>query len=203
MKRILSSGPAALMAGLFLAGLILILFLALWLLDWGLDGIGFISLLLRWVHILAGIIWIGMIWFVNFVQLAAVEKADEAGRSALHKLVVPRVALMYRHASHLTVISGALLLVTTGYVLDRWVFLSAVYIPPLRSSLLWIGAAGGLVMWIFVHFMIRPNLQIVLAEQSDAAAQERARGQVRTYARLNLVLAIPVTLAMVAATHLY
>lgn len=203
MQRILSSGPAALTAGLALAGLIVILFLGLWLLDGGLDGIGFISLLLRWVHILGGIIWVGMIWFVNFIQLAAIKEADDAGRAALHKLVVPRVAIMYRHASHLTVVSGILLLMSTGYVLDRWVFLSAVYIPPLRSALLWTGAAGGLVMWMFVHFIIWPNLQIVLGEQADAAAKARARDQVRIYARLNLILAIPVILAMVAATHLY
>lgn len=204
MKRILSSGPAALAAGLALAGLMLVLFAGLWLLNRGLDGIGFISVVLRWVHVLAGIVWVGLIWFVNFILFAAIDEADEAGRGTLLKLVVPRVAHMFRHASHLTVVSGVLLLVSTGYVLDSWVFLSAVYIPPLRSVLLWVGAAAGFAMWIFVHFMIWPSLQIVLGERpADIEVKARAREQVRTYARINLILAIPVTLAMVAAAHLY
>ena len=204
MKSILSSGSTALTAGLALSGLLLILFLGLWLLNGGLDGIGFISLLLRWVHMLGGILWVGMIWFVNFILFKAIDEADEPGRAMLHKVMVPRVAHTFRHASHLTVVSGALLLASTGYVLDRWVFLSAVYIPPLRSALLWSAAAAGLAMWIFVHFIIWPSLQIVLGERpADDAAKARARAQVRTYARINLILAIPVTLAMVAATHLY
>lgn len=204
MKRVLSSGPAALGAGLALAGLMLFLFVGLWLLNWGLDGIGFISVLLRWVHVLGGILWVGMIWFVNFIQFAALDEADAVGRETLHRLVVPRVARVFRHASHLTAVSGVLLLASTGYILDSWVFLSAVYISPLRSALLWSGVAAGLAMWIFVHFVIWPNLQIVLGGRpADDAAKARAREQVRTYARINLVLAIPVTLTMIAATHLY
>src|SRR6185312_6146357 len=113
------------------------LFLGLWLFNWGLDGIGFISLLLRWVHVLGGILWVGMIWFVNFIQFAALDEADDVGRNTLHRLVVPRVAHVFRHASHLTAVSGVLLLASTGYILDSWVFLSAVYISPLRSALLW------------------------------------------------------------------
>jgi uncharacterized membrane protein len=204
MKRILSSGAAALIAGLAVSGVLLTLFLGLWLLNWGLDGIGFVSLVLRWIHVLGGILWVGMIWFVNFTLFKAIDEADAAGRAMLHKVMVPRVAQTFRHASHLTVVSGALLLASTGYVLDRWVFLSAVYIPPLRSALLWSAAAAGIAMWIFVHFIIWPSLQVVLGERpGDDAGKARAREQVRMYARINLILAIPVTLAMVAATHLY
>jgi uncharacterized membrane protein len=204
MNRILSSASAALAAGLAAAGLLLVLLLFLWLLDAGLDGIGFISEVLRWLHVLGGIVWVGLIWFVNLILFAAIDATDDAGRGTLHKVVVPRVAKTFRHASHLTVVSGALLLVSTGYVFDRWVFLSAVYIPALRSVLLWSGAAAGLAMWIFVHVIIWPALQVVLGERpADDAAKARARAQVRAYARINLVLAIPVTLAMVAATHLY
>lgn len=203
MKRILSSGQAALWAGLVLAGLLLIVLAGLWLLNWGLDGIGFVSVVLRWVHVLGGVVWVGLILIVNFVLFAAIDEADEAGRGTLHKLVVPRFAHMIRHTSHLTLVSGLLLLVSTGYILDSWVFLSAVYISPLRSALLWMGAAAALAMWIFVHLMIWPSLRVILGDQpADIEAKARAREQVRTYARVNLVLAIPVTLAMVGAAHL-
>lgn len=204
MNRVLSSTSAALATGLAIAGLMIVLFALFWLLGWGLDGIGFISVLLRWVHILGGILWVGLIWFVNIILFAAIDESDAAGRNALHKAIVPRVAHTFRHASHLTLVSGALLLISTGYVLDRWVFQSAVYIPTLRSLLLWSGVAGGMVMWLLVHFAIWPNLQIVLGERpADEAGIAQARAQVRAYARINLILAFPVTLVMVAAAHLY
>ncbi|HSF02039.1 MAG TPA: hypothetical protein VLA62_03445 [Solirubrobacterales bacterium] len=201
MKSILDSAQGSLVAGLVLVAIVLVLWMGLA----GLDALGFVSFLLRWLHVLGAMVWVGLIFFVNFIQFAALERADEAGRSTLARLVVPKVAASFRHASHLTVLSGLLLLVTSGYLLDRIVFTSAVYIPPLRNILLWGGVAAGLAMWAFVHFLIWPNLRIVLGETTpaDPAAVGRAREQVRTYARLNLVLALPVTFVMVAATHLY
>jgi uncharacterized membrane protein len=198
MNRILTSASASLMAGLAVCALILLISLF----DPSIDWLGFLSFLLRWVHILAGIIWIGMIWFVNFIQFAALDEADDAGRGLLHKLIVPRVAHTFRHAAHLTLASGVLLLISTGYLLDRWVFSSAVYIAPMRSVLLWSGVIAGAAMWGFVQFVIWPNLQIVLGS-GDAAAKAAARQRVRSFARINLVLSIPVTFVMVAATHLY
>lgn len=198
MNRILASASTSLMAGLAVCALILIVSLF----DSSLDWLGFISFLLRWVHILGGIIWIGMIWFVNFIQFAALDEADDAGRGLIHKLIVPRVAHTFRHAAHLTLVSGVLLLISTGYLFDRWVFSSAVYIAPMRSVLLWSGVIAGAFMWGFVQFVIWPNLQIVLGS-ADAEAKAAARQRVRRFARLNLILAIPVTFVMVAATHLY
>ena len=90
---------------------------------------------------------------------------------------------------------------TAGYLLDRMIFTAEVYIPPLRNLLLWGGVFGGLAMWVFVQFFIAPSLKVVLGHATgDEAA---ARGRVRTFARLNLVLGLPVTAVMVAAAHLY
>ncbi len=200
MKRVLSSAMLSLLAGLAIAAVLFLISLF----DTSLDRLGLLSVVVRWVHVGSAIIWLGMIWFVNFVQFAAIRAADEGGRSVLFKEIVPRVAHTFRHASHLTLVSGVVLLVTTGYILDRWVFLAAVYIATLRSVLLWSGVAAGVAMWLFVHFVIWPNLRIVLDEgMTDAAAKAAARERVHTYARINLVLAIPATFAMVAAAHLF
>ena len=200
MNAMTETAGRALAAGAVLTLVILIVWLALT----GVDPIGFVSFLLRWVHVFAAMLWVGFIWFVNFIQLAALQEADDAGRRTLMSSIVPRVAHSFRHASHLTVLSGVLLLVTSGYLLDWLVFSTPIYIPPLRTLLLWTGVVGGLVMWAFVNHIIWPNLQIVLGKTpADSQAKERARQQVRTYARLNLVLALPVTFLMVAAPHLY
>lgn len=200
MNAVTGTPGRSLAAGAVLTLAILLVWLALA----DADALGFLSFVLRWLHVLGGIVWVGMIWFVNFVQLAALQQADEPGRRTLMTAVVPRVAHAFRHASHLTLLTGVLLLVTTGYLLDWLVFSTPVYVAPARAFLLWSGAVGGLAMWAFVHFSIWPNLRIVLGEvPAGKEAKEKARQQVRTFARLNLVLSVPVTFAMVAAAHLY
>ncbi len=178
------------------------LILAGWFAVSGIDGLGFVSMLARVLHVLAAVLWVGMIWFVNFVQLAAVAESDDAGRASLLKLVVPRVATIYRHASHLTMVSGIILLVASGYMLERWVFKSAVYIPPLKFTMLYGAILAATVMWVLVHMVIWPNLRLILGEvPSDADAKARARNRIRLAARVNLVLALPVTCIMVAVAH--
>jgi uncharacterized membrane protein len=200
MRSILASPGRSLTAG---AASTLVI-LALWLVTVGADRIGFVSFLLRWLHVFAGIVWVGMIWFVNFIQLVALQEADDAGRATLLKSVAPRVAHTFRHASHMSLLTGALLVIASGYLFDRLLFTSEVYIAPSRAILLWGGVLGGLLMWTFVHFIIWPNLKVVFGHTpADADAKARARERVRTYARWNLILSVPVTLVMVAAAHLY
>lgn len=200
MNAITESAGRALAAGAVLTLVILIAWLALA----GADALGFVSFLLRWIHIVAAMLWVGMIWFVNFIQLAAVQQADDPGRRTLMSAVVPKVAHAFRHASHLTILSGALLLLPTGYVLGFVVFSAPVFIPTARVLLLWAGTLGGIAMWAFVHFIIWPKLRIVLGETpAEPVARERARDAIKIYARLNLVLTVPVTFVMVAAAHLY
>lgn len=200
MARLLASANSAVVAGLVAC----VLLIGLWLIASPVDRLGLASFVVRWVHVVAGIVWVGMIWFVNFIQLVAVREADEAGRTAILRLIVPRVALTFRRASHLTMASGLLLLMTTGYLFDRWVFSSTVYVPPLKSALLAFGVAAAVLMWALVHMVIWPSLRIILDEMNrDAEAKARARARVATYARLNLLLAVPVTFVMVAAAHLY
>jgi uncharacterized membrane protein len=191
---------ASLGAGLALAAALLLL----WLATAGADTFGFLAFLLRGVHVLAAIVWVGLVVFVNFVQLVALQRADEQARAVIHGAIVPRVALWFRHASTVAVASGAVLLVTSGYLFSGLVYGSAVYVPAPRAGLLWAGVLGALVMWMFVHMYIWPAMQVVLGlRPGDAAAKAAARRRVLTFARLNLVLAVPVTLAMVAAAHLY
>lgn len=194
----LASPVKALILGLVLAAVILIA----WVLTSGVDRLGLVSLLLRFLHIGAAMIWVGMIWFVNFVQLAAVREADEQARGPLMRFIVPGTLSAIMHASTLTAASGVLLLVTTGYVLDRWVFLSVVYVSTPKALMLWGGVLGGVVMLGLAHGVIRPALRIVLGEvPGDIEAVARARERVTTFARLNLVLAVPVTFVMVVASH--
>jgi len=199
MKGFLSRPGNALWAGCLIAAL----GLGFWLTQSYGDRLGLVSFLARLVHIGAVMLWIGMVWFVNFIQLVALRETDDAGRKALMQHVVPRVALLFRMASHVVVASGAVLLLTTGYLLDRWVFPSSVYIPSARGLMLWAGVIAALIMWGLVHRVIWPNLKLILDDGANPAVLTQSRERVLFAARINLMLAVPVTFAMVAAAHLY
>ena len=200
MRSIIDNPRAALGAGLALTAVVLLA----WLIVAGADGLGLFSFLVRLLHVLAAMVWVGLIFFVNFVQLVVLRAADEQSRSFLHKAVVPSVAWWFRHASTVTVASGVLLLVLAGYLLPTLVYGTSVYVPPARAFLLWGGVVGSLAMWMFVHMYIWPSMQVVLGlRPGDDAAKTQARTRVVLFARLNLVLSLPVVFAMVAAAHLY
>jgi len=194
----LLSGPGrALALGIFLSAI----GLALWIAIEGVDMLGLVSVLIRFLHVFAAMIWVGLVWFVNLIQLRALSETDDAGRRVLLGSVVPQVATTFRHASNATVLSGALLLVTTGYLFGGAVFSASVFMPPVREAGLWLGVAGGLAMWAIVHGLIWPSLKLVL-EAGNVEAKAGARARVAIWARVNLMLAMPVTLAMIAAAHL-
>ena len=188
----------------FFAGLALAaLALAAWLVFEPVDPRALVAVLLRFVHVLSAMVWVGLIFFVNFIQFKALEEADDESRGAIARRIVPRVAAAFRHASHLTVLSGALLLVATGYLLGALAVSSPSDLLLARTLMLALGALGGLIVWVLVNFVIWPGLKVVLGQTGDAAAKAQARSTVKHYARLNLVLMIPVTFAMIAAAHLF
>jgi uncharacterized membrane protein len=200
MQSIIDNPRAALGVGLVLTAVMLLG----WLAVAGADGFALVGFLVRLVHVLAAMIWIGMVFFVNFVQLVVLRTADEQSRGFLHKAVVPAVAWWFRHASTVAVASGVLLLLLAGYLLPSLVYGTGVYVPPARALLLWGGVIGALAMWMFVHMFIWPNIQVVVGiRPGDDAAKASARARVLLFARLNLMLSLPVTFAMVAAAHLY
>ena len=93
------------MAAAIGAGVALAL-LAVWIFVVGVDGFGLFSFAFRLVHVLAAMVWVGLIVFVNFVQLEAVRLGDDATRKVLHATIAPEVAWWIRHGSTLTVASG-------------------------------------------------------------------------------------------------
>ncbi|MET0193242.1 MAG: hypothetical protein ABW200_07695 [Hyphomicrobiaceae bacterium] len=198
MRQIIDTPKASLLAGCALAVVLLVIRLA------AADSFEVFSFLVRLLHVLAAMVWVGLIVFVNFVQLVALQGADDQVRGFFAKSVIPQVAVWYRHASTLAVASGAILLVTSGYLMPGLAYATEVGTPPARAVLLWAGVLGGLAMWMFVHMYIWPNVQVMIGLRvGDAEAKARARDKVVLFARLNLILAVPVTLAMVAAAHLY
>jgi uncharacterized membrane protein len=200
MSGIIDNPRAALLAGVMLAALLLVVAL----IAGETDRLGLVAFLLRLTHVLAAMIWVGLVVFVNFVQLVALKAGDEVARGVIHTAIVPRVAWWFRHASTVTVLSGAVLLVFAGYLLPALIYGTSVFIPAAKAIVLWTAVLGALAMWMFVHMYIWPNMQVVLGlRPGDADAKSAARARVILFARLNLIIAVPVALGMIAAAHLY
>jgi uncharacterized membrane protein len=200
MQGIIDSPRASLGAGVALA----VLLLALSLLAGEIDRLSLLAFLIRLLHVLAAAIWIGLIVFVNFVQLVVLQQADATTRGVLDTSIVPAVARWFRHSSTVTVLSGLLLLLFAGYLVPSLIYGTSVFVAPAKAIVLWTAVLGALIMWMFVHMYIWPNMQVALGLRAgDSAAKSRARARVLLFARLNLIIAIPVLLGMIAAAHLY
>jgi uncharacterized membrane protein len=200
MQGIIDSPRASLSAGVALA----VLLLAISLLAGEMDRLSLLAFLIRLLHVLAAAIWIGLIVFVNFVQLVVLQQADATARGVLDTSIVPAVARWFRHASTVTVLSGLLLLLFAGYLWPSLIYGTSVFVAPAKAIVLWTAVLGALLMWMFVHMYIWPNMQVALGLRAgDSAAKSQARARVLLFARLNLIIALPVVLGMIAAAHLY
>ncbi len=200
MSSILASPWKALAAGVVLAFGLGVLHI---LLGGGIS-IDIVTFILRWIHVIAAIIWIGLVWFVNFVQLPALGKLDDQGRAVIMQAIAPSVAWWFRHAATITVAAGLALAALQSTLFDVLTLGAGDSFAVPRYTLLGIGIWLAIVMYVFVWFLIWPNLQIVLGQKpGDADAKNTARAKVFRYARMNLMLSIPVTFAMVAAQNLF
>ena len=151
----------------------------------------------RWLHIFFGVMWIGMLYYFNFVQVDALKKAaaDTPPTGAgITKHVAPRALFFFRWAALVTVLMGAFIL--GDKIDDALFFKERAYVP------IGIGAWLGLIMFFNVWVLIWPNQKKILGVV-PATDEEKAKARkVALYAsRTNFILSIPMLLCMAATSH--
>ena len=158
-------------------------------------------LLLRWIHFLAGITWIGLLYYLNFVQVPYVGETQPAERGALVTKLLPRVLWWFRWGAMVTFLSGWLIIL---HRLGQGGFFAGSY-----GWAILLGGLLGTIMWANVWFVIWPNQKIVIQNAIDtgagkpanpAAAPAGARAGLTS--RTNTMLSIPMLFFMGAASHL-
>jgi uncharacterized membrane protein len=200
MEGLLASPRNALALGIAGAALLL----GYYFLQGGIADIPFWAFVLRWVHVLAAIIWVGLIWFVNFVQLPAIYELDDAGRAVVLKQIAPGVAWWFRHAATVTLLAGLALAHVNGYLADALALGAVEGFAVPKHSVIGIGMWLAIIMWGFTWLVIWPNMKPLTGlAPIEPEARLPIRKKVRNFARKNLILSIPVTFAMVAAQHLF
>ena len=161
--------------------------------------------LLRWFHILAGITWIGLLYYFNFVQTPAVAAAaaDQGGPGAagISKYVAPRALLWFRWSALLTWVMGFCYL---WYRHSLGAFALGLEANPIDNYELTIGVGAwlGTIMLFNVWVLIWPNQKKILG-MVQASDEEKARGRkiAAMASRVNTMLSIPMLLCMASATH--
>jgi uncharacterized membrane protein len=148
----------------------------------------------RWVHFMAGVMWIGLLYYFNFVQVAALKNATADGTAAgITKHLAPRALLYFRWAAVVTWLAGAALLGPR--------FVPAFTLQP-DAALIGIGAWLGTVMLFNVWVLIWPNQKKVLGMTPASDAEKNTARRVAFLAsRTNTMLSIPMLFFMGAGVH--
>ncbi len=155
--------------------------------------------LIVWFHVMAGVVWIGLLYYFNFVQVPAVGAAladKEPGPAAINKYVAPRALLWFRWGAVATWLTGVAMLETMklGFM-DTFMFTG-------NSLILSIGAWLGTIMLFNVWVLIWPNQKKILGMvTADADAIAKAKGIALMASRTNTLLSIPMLMCMVAVGH--
>ncbi|WP_139659379.1 urate hydroxylase PuuD [bacterium endosymbiont of Bathymodiolus sp. 5 South] len=153
-----------------------------------------------WLHVLAGIVWIGLLYYFNFVQVpamgAALADSDGPGPAAIGKYVAPRALLWFRMAAATTWVLGLVLLALQGRGMEG--IISAFSFSQ-GYQIIGIGAWMGTIMAFNVWFIIWPNQQKILG-MKVATAEEiaTAKGRAALASSVNVILSIPMLLTMIA-----
>jgi len=151
------------------------------------------AFIMRWLHVICGVMWIGLLWYLNFVQVPTVPKIEPAEhRAAISKFIAPEVLFWFRYAALATVITGLLLAWMNGYILDALMLKKGVHA-------IGIGMWMALIMAFNVWFVIWPNQKRVLGLVEWPADQKPAAARVALIAsRTNTMLSIGMLYCMVA-----
>jgi uncharacterized membrane protein len=151
---------------------------------------------MRWLHVIFGVMWIGLLWYLNFVQVPTMPQIPAENRSAISKFIAPNVLFFFRYAALLTVVTGLLLAWMQGYVLQA-LMLQKGFI------MIGIGMWMALVMAFNVWFIIWPNQQKILGLVQATDAEKAAAAKPALYAsRFNTMFSIGMLYCMVAQQNM-
>jgi uncharacterized membrane protein len=150
---------------------------------------------MRWLHVTAGVMWIGLLWYFNFVQTPSMPKIPDEQKPAISKVIAPAALFWFRWAAMATIILGLILAWMNGYLVQA-LTLQKPYTG------IGLGAWLGTIMWFNVWFIIWPNQKkalgiVQVAPEAKAAAAKRAG----MTSRINTMLSIPMLYFMVAQQH--
>ena len=200
MAGILSSLRNTVIAGFVLAFLLELMYLN----SGGTFDTTFWAFLFRWLHVLSGIMWIGLLYYFNFVQIPNMPNIPDDQKPAISKVIAPAALWWFRWAAMATLVTGLILGYINGFIHDALSLGAMNDFEVPKNIAIGIGMWLGIIMWFNVWFVIWPNqkkaLGIVEASADEKAASARTA---MLFSRTNTLLSVPMLFAMVSAQNIY
>ena len=198
MAAILTDLTRTVIAGLVLAVVLFLLYIGLQ----GFANSDFWPFLFRWLHVLSGVMWIGLLWYFNFVQIPNMPKIPDEQKPAIGKVIAPAALWWFRWAAMATIVTGLILAMLNGYLVEA-VLIGLIDGVP-KHTAIGIGMWLGTIMWFNVWFVIWPNQKRALGiVEADADTKAKSARTAMLFSRTNTMLSIPMLFAMVAAQNIY
>ncbi|NIQ01762.1 MAG: hypothetical protein GWM98_16350 [Nitrospinaceae bacterium] len=145
----------------------------------------------EFLHVLFGILWIGLLYFFNMVQVQAMPKMTEAGAAkAYTQIILPKALFLFRHSALLTVITGI-----AYYIAGRG------QVEGIPGGIIMVGMVLGIIMAGNVWFIIWPNQKKIIAGELEGDALAKGKRYAFLASRTNAWLSLPMLACMVAANH--
>ena len=160
------------------------------------------TFVVRWLHVLSGVMWIGLLWYFNFVQIPNMPNIPDDQKPAIGKVIAPAALYWFRHGAMATIITGLLLAFMNGYLIEALSLGLGDGVG--KHTAIGIGMWLGAIMWFNVWFVIWPNQQKALGMvEVEADAKAAAARTAMLFSRTNTLLSFPMLYAMVSAQNLY
>ena len=162
----------------------------------------FWSWLFRYFHVVAGVMWIGLLWYFNFIQVPNMSKITDEQKPAITKVIAPAALFWFRWAAIATIVTGLLVAYFNGYIHEAMTL--GIGSGGGKYTAIGIGMWLGIIMAFNVWFIIWPNQKKVLGIV-EATPEEKpvAAKKALIASRINTLLSLPMLLTMVAAQNLY
>ena len=188
-----------------IAGFVLAFILELMYLNGGgaLDS-NFWAFTFRWLHVLSGIMWIGLLYYFNFVQIPNMPNIPDDQKPAIGKVIAPAALWWFRWAAMATLVTGLILGYINGYIHDALALGAMNDFEVPKNIAIGIGMWLGIIMWFNVWFVIWPNQKKALGiVEADAETKAASARTAMLFSRTNTMLSIPMLFAMVSAQNIY
>jgi len=169
--------------------------------DLSIDG-DFWRWFFRYLHVISAIMWIGLLWYFNFVQIPNMGKIPDDQKPAIGKVIAPAALFWFRWAALATIVTGLIVAYLNGYVHQALAL--GIGSGGGKNTVIGIGMWLGLIMAYNVWFIIWPNQKRALGI-AECTPEEKVKSA-RTamlFSRTNTLLSLPMLLSMVMAQNLY
>ena len=159
------------------------------------DKTAFFMWLLRWLHVISSIMWVGILYYFNFVQIPNMIKIPEDQKPVISKIIAPSALFWFRWGSVATLLTGIKLAYLNGYLYQCMTFSEGF-------CGIGLGMWLGLIMFVNVWLVIWPNQKRALGIiHSDAETKAKSAKTAMLFSRINVLLSLPMLVGMTVAQN--